>query len=42
LPSIHIFELLTPLERRRFMAPPAIRSGKNPGKIHPFARIEEL
>lgn len=42
LPSIHIFELLTPLERRRFMAPPTLRSGRNPGKIHPFARIEEL
>jgi hypothetical protein len=42
LPSVHIFELLTPSERRRFTSAPAARSGRNPAKVHPFARIEEL
>jgi hypothetical protein len=41
LRSVHIFELLTPSERKRFMCPPN-GSGRNPAKTHPFARIEEL
>jgi hypothetical protein len=41
LRSVHIFELLTPSERKRFMCPPN-GSYRNPAKTHPFARIEEL
>jgi hypothetical protein len=41
LRSVHIFELLTPSERKRFMCPPN-GSARNPAKTHPFARIEEL
>jgi hypothetical protein len=41
LRSVHIFELLTPSERKRFMCPPN-GSCRNPAKTHPFARIEEL
>jgi hypothetical protein len=42
LPSVHIFELLTPSERKRFTGACSARSRRNPAKIHPFARIEEL
>lgn len=42
LPAVYIFELLTPAERRSFLRPAAARSGRNPAKVHPFARIEEL
>ena len=41
LRSVHIFELLTPSERKRFMRP-LNGSVRNPAKTHPFARIEEL
>ena len=41
LRSVHIFEMLTPSERKRFLC---ARNGssRNPAKSHPFARIEEL
>ena len=42
LTAIHIFELLTPSERRRLARRPAGKSTRNPAKMHPFARIEEL
>jgi hypothetical protein len=41
LRSVHIFELLSPSERKRFMRP-TNGSCRNPAKTHPFARIEEL
>ena len=41
--SIHAFELLSPAQRKRFLRPGAARTaGKNPAKVHPFSRIEEL
>jgi hypothetical protein len=40
--SVHIFELLSTAQRKRFLRPSAARGGKNPAKVHPFSRIEEL
>ena len=41
--SIHVFELLSPAQRKRFLRPGVARAaGGNPAKVHPFSRIEEL
>ena len=41
--TVHVFELLSPDQRRRFLRPGAARTaGRNPAKVHPFSRIEEL
>jgi hypothetical protein len=40
--SVHIFELLSTTQKTRFLRASAVRSTKNPAKVHPFSRIEEL
>lgn len=43
MPTLQIFNMLTPAGRRRFLKHPKPRPPKlNASQVHPFARIEEL
>lgn len=42
LPSIRVFELLSPAERSRLLKNPAARTAGGTANLHPFARIEDL